>query len=45
MSGNNASEQSSLSDTEQVDPEVTEIMDVTEVWVDMENIDSKNLNV
>ena len=36
---------SSVSDAEQVDPETTEIMDVTEEWVDTENIDSKNLNV
>ena len=42
---NNANEQSSVSDAEQVDPEATEIMDVTEEWVDTENIDSKNLNV
>ena len=45
MSGNNANEQSSVSDAEQVDPEVTEIMDVTEEWVDTENIDSKYLNM
>ena len=42
---NNANEQNSVSDTECLDPEVTEIMDVTEEWVDTENIDSKNLNV
>ena len=30
MSDNNANEQSSVSNTEQTDPEVTEIMDVTE---------------
>ena len=41
MSNNNANEQSSVSDAEQVDPEVTEIMDVTDEWVDRENIDSK----
>ena len=43
MSGddNNASEQNSVSDTECLDPEVTEIMDVTEEWVDTENIDEK----
>ena len=41
----NANGQSSVSDAEQVDPEATEIMDVTEEWVDTENIDSKNLNV
>ena len=45
MSDNNANGQSCVSDAEQVDPEVTEIMDVTEEWVDTENIDSKNLNV
>ena len=45
MSDNNATGQSSVSDAEQVDPEATEIMDVTEEWVDTENIDSKNLNV
>ena len=45
MSSNNANEQRSVSDAEQVDPEVTEIIDVTEEWVDTENIDSKNLNV
>ena len=39
MSRNNASEQSSVSDAEQVDPEVTGIMDVTEEWVDTENIE------
>ena len=38
---NNANEQNSVSDTECLDPEVTEIMDVTEEWVDTENIDSK----
>ena len=42
---NNAKGQSSVSDVEQVDPEVTENMDVTEEWVDTENIYSKNLNV
>ena len=42
---NNANGQSSASDANQVDPDVTQIMDVTEEWVDMENIDSKNLNV
>ena len=42
---NNANEQSSVSDAEQVDPEAAEIMDATEEWVDTENIDSKNLNV
>ena len=41
MSGNNANEQGSVSDAEQVDPEVTEIMDVIEQWVDTENIDLK----
>ena len=45
MSDNNANEQGSVSDAEQVHPEATEIMDVTEEWVDTENIDSKNLNV
>ena len=45
MSDNNANGQSSVSDAEQVDPQVTEIMDVTEEWVDTENIDSKNWNV
>ena len=39
MSNNNANEQSSVSDAEQVDPEVSEIMDVTEEWVETENID------
>ena len=42
---NNANGQSSVSDAEQVDPEVTEIMDVTEEWVETENIESRNLNV
>ena len=42
---NNANERNSVSDTECLDPEVTEIMDVTEEWVDTANIDSKNLNV
>ena len=42
---NNANEQNSISGTECLDPEVTEIMNVTEEWVDTENIDSKNLNV
>ena len=42
---NNANDQNSVSDTECLDPEVTEIMDVTEEWVDTANIDSKNLNV
>ena len=42
---NNANEQSSVSDAEQLDLETTEIMDVTEGWVDTENIDSKQLNV
>ena len=41
MSANNANMQSSVSDAEQVDPEVTEIMDVTEECMDTENIDSK----
>ena len=41
MSENNANVQSFVSDAEQVDPEATEIMDVTEEWVDTENIDSK----
>ena len=41
MSDNNANVQSSVSDAEHVDPEATEIMDVTEEWVDTENIDSK----
>ena len=45
MSDNNANGQSSVSDAEQVDPEVTEIMDVSEEWVDTENTDSKNLNM
>ena len=45
MCDNNANVQSSVSDAEQVDPEATEIMDVTEERVDTENIDSKNLNV
>ena len=45
MSNNNANEQNSVSDAEWLDPGVTEIMDVTEEWVDTENIDSKNLNV
>ena len=45
MSDNKANGQSSISDAEQVDPEVTEIMDITEEWVDTENIDSKNMNV
>ena len=36
---NNANWQSSVSDAEQADPEVTEIMDVTEEWVNTENID------
>ena len=45
MSDNNANRQSSVSDAEQVDPEVTGIIDVTEEWVDTENIDSKKLNV
>ena len=36
---NNANEQNSVSDTECLDPEVTEIMDITEEWVDTENID------
>ena len=38
---NNANGQSSVSDAEQKDPEVTEIMDVTGEWVDTGNIDSK----
>ena len=42
---NNANGQSSVSDAEQLDPEVPDIMDVTEGWVDSENIDSKILNV
>ena len=42
---NNANEQNSVSDTGCLDSEVTEIMDVTEEWVDTQNIDSKNLNV
>ena len=41
MSGNNANEENIVSDTECVDPEVAEIMDATEEWVDTENIDSK----
>ena len=41
MSDNNANEHSSVSDAEQIDPETTEIMDVTEEWVDTENTDSK----
>ena len=45
MSGNNTNEQSSVSDAEQVDPEITEIMHATEEWVDTDSIDSKNLNV
>ena len=45
LSDNNANKQGSVSDAEQVDPQVTEIMDVTEEWVDTENIDSKSLNV
>ena len=42
---NNANEQNYDSDAECLYLEVTEIMDVTEEWVDTENIDSKNLNV
>ena len=42
---NNSNGQSSVSDAEQLDPEVTEIMDATEGWVNTENIDSKNVNV
>ena len=42
---NNANVQKSVWDAEWLDPETTEIMDVTEEWVDTENIDSKNLNV
>ena len=41
----NANEQNSVSDGEWLDPEVAEIMDVTDRWVDAENIDSKHLNV
>ena len=36
---NNSNEQNSVSDTGCLDPEVTEIMDVTEEWVDTENFD------
>ena len=36
MSDNNVNEVGSVSDAEQVDPEVTEIMDVTEEWVGTE---------
>ena len=42
---NNANEQNSVSVTEHPDPEVIDIMDVTEKWVDTENIDEYNLNV
>ena len=45
MSNNNANEQNSVSDAEWLDPGITEIMDITEEWVDTENVDSKNLNV
>ena len=38
---NNVNGQSSVSDAEQVDPGATKIMEVTEEWVDTENIDSK----
>ena len=38
MSDNNANVQGSVSDAGQVGPEATEIMDVTEEWVDTENI-------
>ena len=42
---NNANAQNSVSDTDFLYPEVTEIMDVTEEWVVPENTESKNLNV
>ena len=42
---NNANVQSSVSDAEQIDPEITEIMVVTKEYVDTENTDSKTLNV
>ena len=42
VAGVDMSDNDSVSDTECLDPEVTEIMDVTEEWVDTENIDSKN---
>ena len=42
---NNAIMQISVSVTECIDPDVTEIMDATEEWVDTENINSNNLNV
>ena len=38
-SNDNANEQTSVSDAEWLDPGTTEIMDVTEEWVDTENID------
>ena len=41
MSDNNANGQSSVSDAEQVDPEATEIMDITEEWVDTETLIQK----
>ena len=40
---NNANEQNSVSDTECLDPGVTEIIDVTEEWADTENIDLKKI--
>ena len=43
MSDKNDNEQNSVSDVEKQDPEVTEIMNVTEEWVDTDNIDSKIL--
>ena len=42
---NNTNGQNFVSDAEWLDPEVTEIIDATEEWVNTENIDSKNLNV
>ena len=45
MSDTNANEHNSVSDAEWLDLGVTEIMDVTEEWLDTENIDSRNLNV
>ena len=42
---NNINDQNSVSYIECLDPDITEIMDVTEERVDTEIIDSKSLNV
>ena len=41
MSNNNANEQKSVPNAECLDPGATEIMDVTEEWVETEDTDSK----